>query len=111
MTKWTWFFLALLLTIGATWFEYEALANAMTAGDVVGPDLAQDRQAIRELEHRSNIDTSAAAICLIAASLCLGTALRRSFSKHPIAAYIVAFLACPLASILPIWILLHLHTP
>jgi hypothetical protein len=96
--------LALLLTSGATYFEWQSLGAAFTAGDVIGPPgyEEQARLAVRKLERQANVDTGGAAFCLILASICLGVGLRRKFKWHPILVFLAAFLICPLVSVLPI---------
>lgn len=104
--KWILLCLALLLTASASYFEFMAVGAAWTAGDVV--DFPGNEQqallAIREVRHEANIYTVGAVACLIVASLCLGAAWRRGDSKRPIAAYIKAFLVCPLVSLLPLYL-------
>ena len=109
--RWVLLCLALLLTASASYFEWQAVVAGFTAGDVAGPpdDQQQMKQAIRELEHRANFDYAVAVACLILASLCLGTALRRKNWKYTIAIYIGAFVICPIVSFLPIYIVVRLH--
>lgn len=66
--------LALLLTASASYFEFQAIGAAFTAGDVVGPVVQQDQQWIHHLERQSNIYTAEAAACVVLAALFLGTA-------------------------------------
>ncbi|MGH9588645.1 MAG: hypothetical protein ACRD3F_17005 [Acidobacteriaceae bacterium] len=107
--KWILLCLALLLMASASYFEWHAIDAAFTAGDVAGPDVQQDQQAIRELEHQANIYTAEAVVCVVLASFSLGTAIRRGNWKHSVAAYIGAFLVCPTVSFLPIYIRIRLH--
>ena len=103
--RWILFCFALLLTAGASYFEFQAFATGYTAGDYAGPDTLQSQQWIREFKHKADIYTAEAVACLIIASLCLGTAWRRDDSKHPTIVYIKAFPVCLLASLLPIYVI------
>lgn len=104
--RWILLCLALLFTASASYFEFLAVGAAWAASDVVNfpGNEQQALLAIREIQHEANIYTGEAVACLIIASLCLGIAWRRSNSKRPIAAYIKAFLVCPLVSLLPIYL-------
>jgi len=106
--RWILFCFALLLTAGASYFEFQAFATGYTAGDYAGPDTQQSRQWIREFKQKADIYTAEAMACLIVASICLGTAWRRGDSKRPISTYIKAFSVCLLASLLPIYVIFRL---
>lgn len=109
--RWILFCLALLLTAGASYFEFQAFATGYTAGDYAGPDTQEARQWIQELRHEENVYTAEAVVCVVLASLSLGTAFRRRGSKYSILIYIAAFLVCPFMVVLPIYILIRLHSP
>lgn len=109
--RWILLCIAPLLTASATLFEWQAFEVGYTAGDYGGPDTPQARQWIRELKHQSNIYTAEAVACWFFASLCLGTALLRGNIKAMVAIYVGACLVCFLASFLPIYVTIRLHSP
>ncbi len=81
---WMWICLALLLTTGATYCEFQSVGAAFTAGDVSGPDQQEDQRAIRELEHQSDVKKIEAAVFLVFGSVCLGAGLRRRYTSLPV---------------------------
>lgn len=103
--RWILLCLALLFTATATYLGCGAVGASLS--DVFGPP--QQRQEPRAaLEHQAGTYTAKAVVCLILASLSLGTTFRRDNWKHSVAAYIGAFLVCPLISVLAIYILISL---
>jgi len=112
--RWILFCLALLPTAGASYLEFESLNAAWTAGDVVEHPSYSEQQYqrdVRALRHEANVYTAEAVVCVVLASLSLGTAFRRRGSKYSILVYIAAFVVCPFMAVLPIYILIRLHTP